>query len=88
MKLELLESKKEKWQLEIEGEDHTLLNLLREKSWDEGAKQSSYMIKHPYLSKPVITVIGANPKKILADAAQSIINDAQSFGKEFKRVSK
>ena len=87
MKLSVLEKKKDKLKVEVEGEDHTLLNLLSENAW-KGAKQSSYMIRHPYLSKPEITVIGANPKKILADAAQDIITEAKAFQKEFKRVTK
>jgi len=85
MKLTALEKKKDRWKIEVEGEDHTLLNLLREKAWKKGAKQASYMIRHPYLSMPVITVIGPNPKKILADSAQAIIDDARAFEKEFKR---
>ena len=88
MKLTALEKKKDKWMVEVDGEDHTLLNLLTENAWKRKAKQASYTIKHPYLSKPVITVRGANPKKILADSAQKIIDDAKAFEKEIKRVPK
>ena len=88
MKLTVLEKKKDKWKVEIDGEGHTLINLLRENAWKKGAKQASYMIKHPYLSKPEITVYGANPKKILADSAQAIITDAGSFARDFKKVAK
>jgi len=87
MKLTVLEKKKDKWKLEVDGEDHTLLNLLRENAWKERAKQATYMIKHPYLSKPEITVIGPNPKKILADAAKRIIDDTKAFERSFKRKS-
>ena len=85
MKLTVLEKKKDKWKLEVDGEDHTLLNLLTENAWKGKVKQASYMIRHPQLSKPEITVIGPNPKKILADAAQEIINDSKAFQREFKR---
>ena len=85
MKLTVLEKKKDKWKIQVDGEGHTLLNLLRENAWKKKARQASYMIKHPYLSKPEITVIGPNPKKILADAAQMIIDDAKAFRNAFKK---
>ena len=86
MKLKAIEKKKDKWKLEIEGEDHALLNLLRENAWKAGAKQASYAIEHPYLSTPVITVRGPNPKKLLADSAKFIIDDAKVLQREAKRV--
>ena len=85
MKLTVLEKKKDKWKVEVDGEDHTLLNLLTENAWKGKVKQASYMIKHPQLSKPEITVIGPNPKKILADAAQGIIDDSRIFQREIKK---
>ena len=85
MKLTVLEKKKDKWKVEVDGEDHTLLNLLTENAWKGNVKQASYMIRHPQLSKPEITVIGPNPKKILADAAQKIIDDSKAFQREIKR---
>ncbi len=88
MKLNVLEKKKDKLKVEVEGEDHTLLNVLRENAWKQKADQASYMIKHPYLSKPEVTVRGANPKKILADAAQAVVTDAKAFEREFKKASK
>jgi DNA-directed RNA polymerase subunit L len=87
MKLTVLEKKKDKLKIGIDGEDYTLLNLLRENSWKKGAKQASYMIHHPYLSKPEITVSGPNPKKILANAAQVIIDDSKAFQSGFKKKS-
>ena len=88
MNVNVVEKKKDNWKVEVEGEGHGLLNLLRENAWKKGAKQASYMIKHPYLSKPTINVRGANPKKILADSAQMIVDDAKAFQREFKRVAK
>jgi DNA-directed RNA polymerase subunit L len=46
------------------------------------------MIEHPYLSNPKITVRANNPKKVLSDASQMIIDDAREFGKEFGKVLK
>ncbi len=88
MKLVALEKGNEKISLEIRGETHTFLNLLRENVWKFRGKQASYMIEHPYLSEPKLTVRAKNPKKILDDAAQMIIDQTKEFEKELKRVSK
>lgn len=88
MKLNVLERKKDKLVIEVNGEDHTLLNILRVNSWKFGAKQVSYMFRHPYLSNPEIIVKADNPKKVLKDAAQLLINDAEMFQKQFSRAMK
>ena len=59
-----------------------------ENAWKKGARQVSYMIEHPYLSQPKIVVNANNPKKVLSDAAQMVIDDAKDFGNKFKRVAK
>jgi DNA-directed RNA polymerase subunit L len=88
MELEILSKKDDKLQIEVRGENHTLLNILRENAWKTGAKQVSYMIKHPYLSHPKIIIKSGQYKKVLTGAAQMIIDDATAFSKEFKRAVK
>ena len=88
MEIKVLEKTDESVKIEVIGETHTLLNLLREKSWKAGASQASYMIEHPYLSNPKITVKAKNPRKVLADATQMVTDDAKEFGKEFGRSLK
>jgi DNA-directed RNA polymerase subunit L len=88
MEIKILEKTPESLKLEVIGETHTLLNLLREKSWKAGASQASYMIEHPYLSDPKIMVRAKNPKKVLSDASQMVADDAKEFGKEFSRSLK
>ena len=83
-----LEKGNEKISLEVRGETHTFLNLLRENVWKAGGKQASYVIEHPYLSEPKLTVRAKNPKKILDNAAQMIIDQTKDFEREFKRVLK
>lgn len=86
MNLKVLEKSKEKLRVEVVGERHTLLNLLREKAWKEGAKQATYMIKHPYMSQPEIIIYGKDPKKILIDSATSIESESKQFVQEFTRA--
>lgn len=88
MKLELVADEKEKLAVTVIGEDHTLLNLLKENAWKAGAKQAAYIIKHPYMSQPEIIIRGKNPRKILAEAAQQIIDDAKEFETLFSREIK
>jgi DNA-directed RNA polymerase subunit L len=88
MEIKVLEKSDESLKIEVKGENHTLLNLLREKCWQAGASQASYMIEHPYLSSPKVFVKAKNPKKVLLDASQMITADASEFKKEFARASK
>jgi len=88
MKLKKLEKTKDKLVAEVEGEDHTLLNLIREKSWLSGAEQASYAIDHPYLSIPKITIRSKNPVQTLARATQLVIDDTLAFQREFKKALK
>jgi DNA-directed RNA polymerase subunit L len=88
MKLKKLEKTKETLKVEVAGEDHTLLNLLRENAWKAGATQASYILEHPYLSEPKIIVRSKNPKKTLADSAQLVAAEAVAFQREFRKALK
>ncbi len=88
MKLNVVEKGKEKISIEIVGETHTFLNLLRENAWKAGSKQASYVIKHPYLSDPKFIVRAKNPLKVLNDANQMILEQAKEFQSEIKKKLK
>ncbi|MBU0530253.1 MAG: DNA-directed RNA polymerase subunit L [Candidatus Aenigmatarchaeota archaeon] len=88
MKLRVVENKKDKLRIEVVGESHTLLNLLRETAWKEGAEQASYIVEHPYMSNPELIIRSNNPKNVLSSTAQSIVDQSIAFEKELKRVVK
>jgi len=88
MELKVIEKKKDRMKIEVQGENHTLLNVLRENAWKAGADQASYMIEHPYMAQPKITVKANNPKRVLTSAAQSLSDDTKSFLTAFKRACK
>ena len=88
MELKVIENKKDSIKIEVQGESHTLLNVLRENAWKSGADQASYMIEHPYMAQPKITVKASNPKKVLTSAAQGLSDDAKGFLTAFKRACK
>ncbi|HLD57276.1 MAG TPA: DNA-directed RNA polymerase subunit L [archaeon] len=88
MKLELLESDKNLLKVKVAGETHTLLNLLREKCWEEKADQASYIQEHPYITEPYVVVRSKDPKKTLLSAAQDITEQAKEFRVEFEKAVK
>ena len=88
MELSAIEKGKEKLRVVVRGETHTMLNLIRENTWKAGAKQSSYIIQHPYISQPEIIVRARNPAKTLRDAAQMVADDSKAFSVAFKRAMK
>jgi len=88
MELKVIEKKPDKLSMEVVGETHTLLNVLTEYAWEAKASQASYIIDHPYLSQPELTVKSKNPKKTLSDAAQIIIDNTREFKVGFERALK
>lgn len=88
MELNAIEKTQNKLRIVVEGESHTLLNLLRETAWKNNAKQAAYSLKHPYISVPQIVVKATYPKKVLSDSAKMISEDAAKFRREFKKALK
>jgi len=88
MELKVIEKKNDRMKIEVHGENHTLLNVLRENAWKVGADQASYMIEHPYMATPKITIKAKNPKKVLTSAAQGLSDETKSFLTAFKRACK
>ncbi|MFQ5648144.1 MAG: DNA-directed RNA polymerase subunit L [Candidatus Aenigmatarchaeota archaeon] len=88
MDLKVLEKKKSKLIVEVRGASYTLLNVLREKAWEAGAKQATYKIEHPYLARPKIVIQAKEPKKVLKAAAQRVADEAKEFDRVFSRALK
>ncbi|HLD49334.1 MAG TPA: RpoL/Rpb11 RNA polymerase subunit family protein [archaeon] len=90
MKIEIKEQSDDKVKIEVH-DNTTLVNLINENIWiAEGEKKgfgfAAYAIEHPYLSKPVLTVKGKDPKKILINAAEHIIDDIKDLKKQLQNV--
>lgn len=88
MDLKKLEKTQGKLKVAVQGEDHTLLNLLRENAWRKGATQAAALVEHPYMSEPKIVIRSKSPQKTLLDAAQLVIDEAEEFQAEFKKALK
>ncbi len=85
MEIKVLEDSKSKLIIEIEGEDHTLANLLKKSLWqDEHVKVSGYAVEHPLIGKPKIVVETdgkESPREALKAAAERISKDNDKFKK-------
>jgi len=82
MEIEYIEENKNKLTFEIEGEDHTFCNLLKEELQNnKDVKMASYKIKHPLVNKVTLFLetSGADPKKIIVEAAKSIQKQTSKF---------
>lgn len=88
MNINVVSKTKNELKLEIIGEGHTFLNLLRENCWKKKCDQTFYILDHPYLSNPKLNIKASNPKAVINNAVQLVIDDAKAFSKEFARTAR
>ncbi|MBS3175547.1 DNA-directed RNA polymerase subunit L [Candidatus Woesearchaeota archaeon] len=89
MELNILKEEKDIIELEICGETHTFCNALRSELWNQDeVKYAAYAIKHPLVGIPVfvLNVNKGKPKKILADAAESLKGKVKEFKSLIKSI--
>jgi len=89
MEISVLNEDKGKIEFEIVGEDHTLLNSLRNELWNQDVDVAAYNIEHPLISNPTLLVQGNGDlrKKIVAasDSLKKIFKEIKdNFDKETK----
>jgi len=83
MDIKMLSKKDKEWVVELTSEDHTLANLLRELSWENGG-EAAYRLEHPLVGKPRMKVVARNPKKVLEKTTKQIIRMSKTFEKAFE----
>lgn len=89
MELIVLSNEKKKMIFELQGEDHTYCNLLRDELWNQkGVIAAGYNIKHPLVGNPkfVIEVDSGKPEDALEAAAKDIKKKADTFRKAFAKM--
>lgn len=89
MELKSLASSKNKIELEIQGEDHTFVNLIRKELWnDKSVKAAGYHIEHTQTKHPVLIVKTKDkaPKKAIADAVNRLKKQTKQLLTLFKKV--
>lgn len=81
--------KQEKEELEIEIDNLTIAELLRNELWNEEVEVSAWKREHP-TKNPVLIIRtkGKDAKKVLLDAIEKIQEKNQEVLKEFKKAFK
>ena len=84
MEIIVLEESKHKLMIEIQGEDHTLVNALKKELWnDKDVKIAGYTVNHPSIGIPrlVVETHSEDPRKALVEAAKRLKKDADKLKK-------
>ncbi len=91
MEIDVLDEKKDKIIFELKGTSHTLCNALKnELQNDSHVKVATYAVKHPLVNVPkmIVETDGANPRKVVADAAKRLKKTCEKFESEFSKEVK
>ena len=82
MEVTILEDNKDKLVFELQGEDHTLCNVLVKKlNTQKDVKHAVYSIDHPLVSVPRIMIEAKDAKGALKKALAEITEDCKTFEK-------
>lgn len=91
MKIDVIKSEKDFVEFLIEGERHTLPNLLKQKLLEnKDVSFVSYSLDHPTsnAAKFALRTKGKSPKKALEDAAKEVEADIEEFSSKLKKAMK
>ncbi|MFP4403203.1 MAG: RpoL/Rpb11 RNA polymerase subunit family protein [Nanoarchaeota archaeon] len=92
MELKVIEKSKNKIIIEIQNENHTLCNALKDELYnDDSVKSAGYFIKHPVLKVPTMVVEtkqGTDVIKTINDAGNRLKKKNKKFIKEFEKEIK
>ena len=89
MKLNVLTNEKNHVEFYIEGERHTLPNIIKEKiSGMDGVEFCAYKLDHPLdkKSKFILKTTSKSPKKLIEEAIKLTKDDLAEFKKEFDKL--
>ncbi|MFZ2498890.1 MAG: DNA-directed RNA polymerase subunit L [Methanosarcina sp.] len=89
MELNILSKTENELEVELKGETHTLLNILRDLLIrDERVEAAFYDMKHVSISDPILYIKtdGTNPIEVLKDAASIVITQCDEFIDVFSKA--
>jgi len=75
--------------LEIEGEDHTLANLLAKSALSNPhTRLATYVIEHPLIGTPVLRIVtdGTDPLQVLKEVVSNARGEAEQVLKTVSRA--
>ncbi len=89
MKVTVITNEKNHLEFYMDGERHTLPNLLKEKiSTDSAVEFCAYKLDHPLdlRSRLVIKTSGKSPKKVLEESIKALKEDLAELKKEVEKL--
>ena len=92
MKIKVLKRTDNELKLEIEGEGHSLLNLLQKALLEDNKiAMAGYDVPHPLFDRGILyiqTNDKQNPEDVLKEAVKKVQALSKDFDKSFKKASK
>jgi DNA-directed RNA polymerase subunit L len=92
MKIKVLKETANELKLEVEGEGHSLLNLLQKTILeDDRVEMAGYDVPHPLIDRAILYVHTkgtTNPETVIKEVTKKVLNLSKEFQKSFKKVSK
>ncbi len=92
MKVKFLKQTDNELKIEVEGEGHSLLNLLQKALLeDENIEMAGYDVPHPLFDRGILYVQTKgkqNPEDVVKEAAKKVHDLNKEFDKAFKKASK
>ena len=91
MEINVLEDKKNKIIFEVKGMQHGILNSLKNELYnDKHVKIATYSVRHPLVGVPkmILETDGAEPREVLAKAADRLKKVNDNFKKDFVKEVK
>lgn len=86
MILKIVKKTEDQLELEVQGEDHSLCNVIRKSLLeDKHVTHASYRIEHPLISNPIITV-HTDGKESPEDALKESVKRVGEMAKEFRQI--
>ena len=92
MKVKVLKSTDNELKIEVDGEGHSLLNLLQKTLLeDDSIEMAGYHVPHPLFDRGILYVHTKgkqDPEAVVSEATKKVLGLSKDFQKSFKKASK
>ena len=92
MKIKVLKITANELKIEVEGEGHSLLNLLQKTILEDDAiEMAGYDVPHPLIDRAILYVHTKGkqkPEDVIKEATKKVLDFSKEFQKSFKKASK
>jgi DNA-directed RNA polymerase subunit L len=90
MELIVVDETPKKFIFELKGAGHTVCNALKHELWNNShIKVATYVIKHPLIGIPELTIETdgvVKPRKAVSEAVEKLIAKTEKFAAAFKKI--